>query len=103
MRRSPREVSQRPRPVHHVLSGAPDQTPIPSWDKASATEDIRVDPAIPSMRGHLSDAAQYSYDLAEDGGVLNVASSARNRPGNRRVRRVVRNQPDLAVHSLERS
>jgi hypothetical protein len=43
-----------------------------------------VDQAMPHhIHGHLSDAAQYSHDLAEDGGVLNGDVVTRNRPGNR--------------------
>jgi len=52
------------------------------------------------MRGYLSDAAQYSHDLAEDGGILNGDVLAGSGPGNGRVYGVVRNQPDLAVHPL---
>jgi hypothetical protein len=60
-----------------------------------------VDLAMPhDMHSHLSDVAQYSYEFAEDGGVFNGILT-RNRPGNRGIRGILRNQPHLGVHTLE--
>ena len=60
--------------LKHSQPKGPDQC----QENKTHTPEFRV-----AAQDRWADAAQYSHDLAEDGGVLNGGVVTRNRPGNR--------------------